>query len=838
MNSLTELNGFVNSFTLAYTDQRLPNVIFDRASPTNQTQSVDRGFTLSASLGIEITEILNPASSQPVYTIDVSNLNGATVTWASFPTGVTVTNTTAGVYVVEGFQDKTQWDAIKSPTIDFSDDYYGSWTYTSSISYTKFGSGAQTKTWTTSVIVNNILFFSNASQFIYELSAVSTITGVPQLGNLDAAYPGVTWTVTITPSATLSINTFTSTGTGGTFSVNGTTKVVTITGTRSQVNSRLSGLRIDANANAVDFVLSYFTSNSLNAVTDTKSQTLISQGLSILGAVTQPTIYYIEDSNFTITGAPVITDVGYDGSNLYIYTITPSDTAAIQSATIGGTGGTASFNASTKVISIQGTRSQVNGRLNAINIVTGVDYGVNFNLQYRCVTPRNDQADKIQVAAVGSNDTEVTNMNISRTYLSNQPNFIFSSNIPQISDLDATNPTYTVVFNSANGLFNIALNVSPYVEGSAPTNPFSITGTKDFINQKFGAIQFYPTAGFSSNTTFTYTQFKNGVQQVSQEVALLGSAGTYPYRVVDFISSQNWTPRPGDVLYGKIDSLLLVGGGGGGSVGGGGGGEVIYVTADYTLQNTSYSIQVGAGGAGSTTSSGNNGQNTVAFGYTARGGGGGQPVTNYSPFVGGNGGYSWDANGNQISGGTGGSQIYNSRQIYVGGGGAGTSGIQPNSGERRLTVWPFNLPNTTTNHNNAWLNGNTLTPGSGAVGRATAEFQNVATDNYWSTSFSYGFGGGGGYYTQGSFSQLGLGGWYDTPINSGETYGSGGSVRNDYVPANRIVTQARSPNKFVNGVRVSNVAGGGGGGCPPLVSSAAPATAGGDGVVRIIITGR
>ena len=292
MNSLTELNGYVNSFNLTFTDDRLANVIFDRPVPTNQSQSVDRGFTTPASVGYDIIEIVNATQSLPSYSINVSNLAGATVTWASLPAGVTVSNPSTGIYIVNGFQDKITWDLIKSPTIDFSDDYVGSWTYTSSISYYSVVDGAQTKSWTTSVTVNNILFWTTSTQFIYELSTTSTIIGEPLLGNLDTAYPSATWTVTVTPSSILSINTFTTTGTGGTFSVNASTKVITITGTRAQVNSRLGGLVINANANAVDFILTYFASNNINGVTDSELQTLISQGLAILGAVSQPSIYY------------------------------------------------------------------------------------------------------------------------------------------------------------------------------------------------------------------------------------------------------------------------------------------------------------------------------------------------------------------------------------------------------------------------------------------------------------------------------------------------------------------------------------------------------------------
>jgi len=85
--------------------------------------------------------------------------------------------------------------------------------------------------------------------------------------------------------------------------------------------------------------------------------------------------------------------------------------------------------------------------------------------------------------------------------------------------------------------------------------------------------------------------------------------------------------------------ILIVGGGGGGgnsgsSTGGGGGGGVIYIQDAILRANTSYSIIVGNGGSG-----GNNGENTIAFGFTAYGGGkGGNWSSTLSSTKGNNGG--------------------------------------------------------------------------------------------------------------------------------------------------------------------------------------------------------
>ena len=105
-----------------------------------------------------------------------------------------------------------------------------------------------------------------------------------------------------------------------------------------------------------------------------------------------------------------------------------------------------------------------------------------------------------------------------------------------------------------------------------------------------------------------------------------------------FVSSGTFQVSQG----GNIEVLMVGGGGGGGAnaySGGGGGGGVYYNGAHVVSSNTNYTITIGAGGA-----SQSQGQNTVAFGVTALGGGYGNensfsyPQASQRPSVGGNGG--------------------------------------------------------------------------------------------------------------------------------------------------------------------------------------------------------
>jgi hypothetical protein len=146
-------------------------------------------------------------------------------------------------------------------------------------------------------------------------------------------------------------------------------------------------------------------------------------------------------------------------------------------------------------------------------------------------------------------------------------------------------------------------------------------------------------------------------------------------------------------------NILVIGGGGSGACidtrlesGGGGAGGYISDTA-YSLTVQSYTITVGAGGAASGVaySSGNTGNDTVAFGYTAKGGGAGS-----SSAGGGTGGSGGGAGTNAVGTYYGGASIGTPTQGNAGGdsypgdyrggggGGAGSAGGNGSAGAAGL----------------------------------------------------------------------------------------------------------------------------------------------------------
>lgn len=722
MNSLTELNGYVNSLSFEYTDLRYTRVIFDRDSADNQTIIVNEGETFPLSIGIEIIDVVNYASANATMTVDISSAyaNGVTVDWGTLPSGVTVTPDGSGVYVLEGINSSAIWDQIKQPNIvlptNVPDAFYGNWTYTVTIDYYDANLGAQSQEYTVAVSVLNVTFMTTPIGFVYSPSSTDLITNTPQLASyLDGDYPGATWTITATVSSGLSIDSFSSTySSGGTFTFNSGTKGFTIVGTRSQVNSHLQNLYIDSNNVEIDFIIYYVLSNNQDSTTDSKSQSMTNQSIQYFSNLTESTFYYTEDTQTEITGYPQITDTTYSGTGNYTVEIYASDDAYIYTMESEGSGGTTDFDSETKILTITGTKTQVNNHLLNISIQPESDVADTFQLFYELTTPLGAQSIKIMTMICGSNDTEVSNISVTRSYISNRGNTLFLTSIPQITDFDTTGTdTYTFTLQSSIGVFSD--NDTSY------SNPYSFTGTRSQVNAKYSLIKFYPNAGVSSNGTINYTQIKNGVTQISTSFGINGASGTYQNsRLVTITSTQTFTPTLEDVFYGKYAAYIVGGGGGGGynGGGGGGGGEAIYIS-NQSFSLTTYTATVGVGGAGPNSSSsssnygrGQDGGNSTFASFTARGGKGGKPWAYDDTGTGGDSG-----NGNP--GGSG--LIENDRRYGGGGGGMGGGGS----------------------------NASTSTPEGGNGGSDFWTYTDRTGTTYTNTSNYSGGGGGGGGYNSG-----------------------------------------------------------------------------------------
>jgi hypothetical protein len=326
MNSLTELNGFGNT-TITYDDNRDPNVLFDKPLPVNQSINKNQAENHTVPIGINIVEIIRPADVGLLYTIDISATSGASLSWASLPSGVSVNTPSAGIYQVTGITTPAVWDIVKSPTYEADVSFVGVFSYTCSITY----NGSSTVSWTVDVIVNDIDFLSsNPADFYFNASQSGTVSGNPTV----IWTPTANWSVTVTPSQISYVNTLGSAGSGGTSSFNSTTKVLTISGTKTQVNSHLNSISYSLTSTALtDMTLLYFARNQTTLEGDSKVQNWLST--DILSA-TRATDSYTLNTATTITNGPLFTDTRYDGTGTYTMTVTPTVSAAV--STMSSTG--------------------------------------------------------------------------------------------------------------------------------------------------------------------------------------------------------------------------------------------------------------------------------------------------------------------------------------------------------------------------------------------------------------------------------------------------------------------------------------------------------------------
>ena len=225
------------------------------------------------------------------------------------------------------------------------------------------------------------------------------------------------------------------------------------------------------------------------------------------------------------------------------------------------------------------------------------------------------------------------------------------------------------------------------------------------------------SGNFVSGSTFTLYGISNGVKAAGGTVTV---AGGYAYHT--FTSTASLLPS---VQITNAEILVIAGGGGGaGTAGGGGGaGGVLYQPYLVLKSGTTYSAVIGTGGAGTTSSIGTNGVNSLFGSYTAIGGGGG--------------GINGTSNGAGLSGGSG------------GGGGYGTSSSSATGGTG------------TSGQGNTGGLGNSVAAGGGGGGGG------AGTTGYPGSTNGTGTGGPGGY---GTTTYTNWGAITNTGTNVGGTY--------------------------------------------------------------------
>ena len=335
------------------------------------------------------------------------------------------------------------------------------------------------------------------------------------------------------------------------------------------------------------------------------------------------TVFYTEDTQFYLN-LPKITDTlyinEYGDVGSYTYTISTSDASSVRSfIDNSGSGATTSFNSTSKQFTITGTKAQINESLDWIRYRPGVDYVGSFTFTYAVQNPLGNTQNKTSSFAksAGSNDTEITNINVSRTYYYKQENEIFATQTPFISDFDTnTAAIYDLSLSTPSGNF--------LDSDSELVSTITFSGTRTAANAWLAQVKFYPlVTGQTPGIYVTYIQNKDTLEQFNDTfyLAALGN-GTIGENIYVFKNSGTFTPTVEEKLYGKIIYEMVGGGGAGGLPGspnnsgaGGGAGQVITNYTGFAINSqTSFTISVGNGG----TYPGGNGTNTVFNGITAQ----------------------------------------------------------------------------------------------------------------------------------------------------------------------------------------------------------------------------
>ncbi len=385
MNSLSELNNYSRT-GITYTDTRPYSIAFANASPVNQTVTINEGSTHEVPIGVEITQLVSIPESV-VYTVNVAALAGATITWNN-PNNLPTAELSAGVYQIAGIISKSTWDVVKSPAVSLPRDYNGIWSYTSTINDQE----GNVRSWTTTVTVNDLQEISIPTNHTYDEDIAALITGYPQ-----------------------------------------------------------------------------------------------------------------------------ILDVENDGSGTYSITLTPNPIAAVDILSSTGTGGTSSFNGSTKVLTISGNRGQVNSHLANVTLTPANDYTNNFLINYSLTNPiSNLVSDVVQEILIGETNEEIVDMALNRFYKVDRDSLIFTGIIPSITEAG----TYTIRF-TANTTGGFISTTSAAVNWTAGTRTYEFTGTQAQCNNIFNTIKFWPDEDYSSTLEITYTQISGGTTQVIQAFDLI-----------------------------------------------------------------------------------------------------------------------------------------------------------------------------------------------------------------------------------------------------------------------------------------------------------------------------
>ena len=326
------------------------------------------------------------------------------------------------------------------------------------------------------------------------------------------------------------------------------------------------------------------------------------------------------------------------------------------------------------------------------------------------------------------------------------------SNLSLIANGTSVVMSWSAVSGATSYTYGLYSNSSYAYTGSSVATGSVGTTTASYSSGVVGTYYYFTVLATTSTGT-SLTAISGIIQDVpalsftySGTVSSNISTGVTYY---SFLTSGNLvTPTTQNINY----LLIGGGGGGGGGIGAGGGGAGADVIGTYSLSAGTYSVTIGAGGAGLPGSSGTQGPGSVGLSTIINGTTLGVPGGG----AGGGGSASTGAGGaiaTSTTGGGGGGSYTSGNSAAGGGGGVGSAGLNgggaggPNSGGGNggtgITYAGFQLGGG--GAGSGWVGGN-VGGGTATYGGGNGGTNNAVTNAGCNAIANTGAGGGGGTY--------------------------------------------------------------------------------------------
>lgn len=712
------------------------------------------------------TLVVTANNTSAIRTLSTSGPNGVTSTYSNTTGNLTLNGTLTNIN--NHLANLTVWSADTVP-----------WKLTYSLTNpaSNFKSNAVQEVRS----VASLQHLTPTNIYYYQANVANNVEYTPTITvDNDYGYNG-NLTLTVTPNSTSGITSLSSTGSFATSSFNNSTKVLTIFGNVVGVNNHLANVTYDPVDQYANLWIATYSINSGTPFESNVTQTIRSGDLRYLGAITPA--YYDKNNPFD-PASPVITDVESDTNGIFTVNVYPTSSNSISYIyTDASTNHEADtpwlanvvYTSSAKSLSITGTKGFVNDLLGKIYIFPGTDITNNFILNYKLTRPNSSTVTKSKEIVWSGVDTLTTNLDVSRSYVSNTAaNNIFYDSPPQIRQ-QPYNTTYKVALTTSSGILDTPYIGLSYPQGTMSGNLILIGDSSSINAQLDQRIYYYPPADTTATQTVRYRQWRNNVLQIDSNISLTGSARTAGFAdsatlIFATVGNTSQALTYEQAFYMKAKATVIAGGGGGGNDngssyyggnGGGGGGQFV---EQSNIRIGSTTMFVGVGGGGASFQVGGSSyikktDNTSVI--TAAGGGLGSYNGGRTGGTGGNyGGLSYRS--------AGGSNYYNN---YGGGGGGGSgataSGANGGDGSiapaaypaggggggggagKTSTLHPTQLPLVYSSGGGGGAGSGiqqyTVLGGAGGPGAGTGGYYNYTTSsNVPPTSATrYGCGGGG-----------------------------------------------------------------------------------------------